>query len=711
MIALNNAQRDAVLNGDGPALVLAGAGSGKTRVIVERIAHLVAERGVDARKILALTFTNKAAEEMRQRVAARLGVKRVGAWLGTFHSFGLYVLRRDIDMLGRPKQFTIFDDADQLSLMKKLIKDLGAQAASLSPRDVLSWISNYKQDIAAPDMAPSAQPGENAKRVLWTRYHEALQRASAVDFDDLLVLTARLFDEHADVRQKYAERYHYVLIDEYQDTNRAQYLLARHISSVHHNIFVVGDEDQSIYSWRGANIRNILDFEKDFPDARAHRLEQNYRSTEPILTAANAVVKNNSARLGKTLWTAKEGGDPVRFFEAQDAEGEARFVVDDIVEKKLSPAQVAVLFRTNGQVRLVEEAMRRKGLAYVVVGGVRFYGRKEIKDVLSYLRLLVNPSDDVSLRRVLNVPARGIGATTQDLLEQYAISRGQPLMDVLRDTEMDQSIAPRTRQSIGDFVRLIDDLALEAKTESTATVVDHLLERTKYREYVQQADEKDYRTRLEMVDEFRAACAQFDAKSGGGLLAFLQELSLVSDVDSWDTSLPAVTLMTCHSAKGLEFDHVYLLGLEEGLLPHASSLESEDNIEEERRLCYVAMTRARVSLTLCAAKARVVFGDGFAPRETSRFVSEIPRDQLKFVGGDVARKTGPTGQAPVAIVPTGGIKLGTRVWHAQFGKGTVMYTSGSGAKLRARIRFESGRSRDFMVAAAPLKVLDGDKKK
>ena len=710
MIALNSAQSDAVLHGDGPALVLAGAGSGKTRVIVERIAHLVGEKGVDARNILALTFTNKAAEEMRQRTAARLGVEKIGAWLGTFHSFGLYVLRRDIDRLGRSKQFTIFDDADQLSLMKKLIRDLGAQAASVSPRDALGWISKHKQDVAAPDMSAEAPPAEAAYRILWQRYHDALHRISAVDFDDLLVLTARLFEQDADTRRKYADRYRYVLIDEYQDTNRAQYLLARHLSSVHGNIFVVGDEDQSIYSWRGANIRNILDFETDFQNARAFRLEQNYRSTGPILKAANAVVKNNTARLGKTLWTAQEGGDPVRFNEAADAESEARFVVDDIVEKKISPSQAAVLFRTNGQVRLVEEAMRRKGLAYVVVGGVRFYGRKEIKDVLCYLRLLVNPADDVSLRRILNVPARGIGATSQDILEQYAVSRNQSLMDVLRETEFDQSLAPRARQSIGEFVHLIDDLSLETKTNSTAHVVDLLLERTKYREYVQQADEKDYRTRLEMVDEFRAACVQYDAKGGAGLLAFLQDLSLVSDVDSWDSSLPAVTLMTCHSAKGLEFDHVYLLGLEEGLLPHASALESPDAIEEERRLCYVAMTRARTSLTLCAAKSRVVFGDGFGARETSRFVSEIPRDQLRIMGSGLDAPAKQRATVPPAAAP-GGMKLGTRVWHAQFGKGTVMYTSGSGAKLRARIRFESGRSRDFMVAAAPLKVLDGDKKR
>ncbi|HRK35047.1 MAG TPA: UvrD-helicase domain-containing protein [Candidatus Hydrogenedentes bacterium] len=710
MTTLNTAQKEAVLHGDGPSLVLAGAGSGKTRVIVERIAHLVADQGVDQRNILALTFTNKAAEEMRTRVAARLGVEKIGCWLGTFHSFGLYILRREIDKLGRPKAFTIFDDADQLSLMKKLIKDAGNQAANISPRDALSWVSRQKQDVAEPDLGPQSIPLENAYRLLWQKYHAALERAGGVDFDDLLVLTARLFEQHPEVRQRYADRYRYVMIDEYQDTNRAQYLLARHLSSVHANIFVVGDEDQSIYSWRGATIRNILDFEQDFPNARVFRLEQNYRSMEPILKAANAVVARNKSRLGKTLWSSHPGGDPVRLYDAADAEAEARFVADDIVEKKLSPGQVAVLFRTNGQVRLVEESLRRKGLAYVVIGGVRFYGRKEIKDVLAYLRLLVNPADDVSLRRVLNVPARGIGATSQDTLEAYALQRQQTLLDVMREVDLDQSLTGRARHAILDFVHLIDDLSLMAKTEPVATVLDALLERTKYREFVQQADEKDYRTRLEMVDEFQAACAQYDAKGGGGLLAFLQELSLLSDVDQWDPSMPAVTLMTCHSAKGLEFDHVYLLGLEEGLLPHASALESEDEIEEERRLCYVAMTRARKSLTLCAARSRMTYGGGPADRQISRFVGEVPRDQLQLVG--TANLGGRQAQpAADRVTSSGGIKLGTRVWHAQFGKGTVMYTSGSGAKLRAKIRFESGRSRDFMVAMTPLKVLDGEKKR
>lgn len=705
MTHLNESQRKAVLGGDGHALVLAGAGSGKTRVIVERIAYLIGDQGVDPRCILALTFTNKAAGEMRDRVTRRLGVDKLASWLGTFHSFGLYVLRRDIDKLGRNKNFTVFDDADQLSIMKSLVKEL-PQSTAISPRDALAWISRLKQDLADPDSADAIQPPDPTLGRLWSQYHAALARVSAVDFDDLLVLVARLFEEHPDVREKYSSRFRYVLIDEYQDTNRAQYIIARSLSETHGNLFVVGDEDQAIYSWRGATIRNMLDFEKDFPNARVFRLEQNYRSTAPILDAANAVVAHNTNRLGKTLWTAEKGGEPVRLVQVADGEAEAGFVANDIVQRNLSPGDAAVLFRTNGQSRLIEEALRRKGLAYVVVGGTQFYGRKEIKDLVAYLRLLVNPRDDVSLRRILNVPPRGIGATSQATFEQYASNRGQPLLQVLRDVEMDQTLPARARQAVAGFVHLIDDLALMVQQKPVAALMDELLERSGYRSYTQQVDAKDFRTRLEMVDEFRAACAQFDAKGGqGGLAGFLQDLALLSDVDTWDSSMPAVTLLTCHSAKGLEFNHVYLIGLEEGFLPHANAQDAPEDIEEERRLCYVAMTRARRSLTLCAARLRVVYG-GPSDRVLSRFVGEIPGDRLSVMAPDPGAKASPTPAraAPVAL------KMGVRVWHPMFGKGTVMYTSGSGPKLEARVRFESGRSVRLKVEKAPLKVIDGDKR-
>ena len=704
---LNEAQLEAVTADDGPALVLAGAGSGKTRVIVERLVWLIEERGVDPRSLLALTFTNRAAGEMKLRVAERLGVDRLASWVGTFHSFGLYVLRREMDRLGRPKQFTVFDDSDQLSLMRRLVRDLPEAYGKVTPRKALSWMSRLKQDLEEPDFsAPSPFGEEEALRELWKRYHDTLLRVSAADFDDLLCLLVRLFEEHADVREKYGRRYQYVMVDEYQDTNRAQYLIARHLSKDHGNLFVVGDEDQSIYSWRGAHIRNILDFERDFPGARTFRLEQNYRSTAPILAAANAVVANNEARLGKTLRTDQTKGDPVRFCLGKDAADEARWVIEDLKEGAFAPKDTAILYRTNGQARILEEELRRKSVPYVVVGGVRFYSRKEIKDVLCYLRLLVNAADDESLRRIINVPARGIGATTMARFEEYGAARGIPLFEVLREVEHDDSLTPRARKAATSFVHLIDDLAVEARTASVEELTVVLLEKTRYREFLKESDEKDFRTRLEVVEEFLAACRQFDQEKRGRVIDFLQELALVSGVDEWESNEDALTLMTCHSAKGLEFDSIYLIGLEEGLLPHGTALDSDTQLEEERRLCYVAMTRARKKLTLTAAAKRTVHGDGaYNDRRTvSRFVGEIPRDRLVSVRG---RQRAPTRSAPAAQrVEAGALKMGARVRHAKFGRGLVLYTTGSGKNLRARIRFEAGRVGTFLVDKTPLENLE-----
>ena len=707
MITLNEAQRRAVTAGDGPALVLAGAGSGKTRVIVERLVWLIEERGIDQRNLLAVTFTNKAAAEMKKRMAQRLGVERVASWVGTFHSFGAFVLRREIDKLGRPKTFTIFDDTDQLSLMKRLVKGLPPGYEMVTPREALHWISLLKQELEEPDAAaPCATPEDETCRALWTRYHEALFNAQAVDFDDLLVLVARLLDDHPDVREKYQRRFRHVLVDEYQDTNRAQYWIAKRLTESHANLFVVGDEDQSIYSWRGANLRNIIDFDKDFPDARVFRLEQNYRSTTAILEVANAVVAHNEDRLGKNLWTAKEGGEQVRFHLAEDAEGEARFVVDDIAQSGISPRQVAVLYRTNAQARVLEEAFLRKGIAYVVVGGVRFYSRKEIKDLLCYFRLLLNPDDDESLRRVMNVPPRGVGAATMQRFEEYASSRGLSLFQTLREAEQAQTLSPRAQKAAGAVVSLIDDLTLEAKTSSVAELAESLLEKTEYRDYVRKSDEKDFRSRLEIVEEFVAACLEFDERDSGGVLEFLQELSLVSDVDGWDPDLPAATLMTCHSVKGLEFDCVYLAGLEEGLLPHAAAFESETEIEEERRLCYVAMTRAREKLTLSAAEWRVVYNER-KDRKLSRFVHEIPRNRLVLSRWDEAAPS--RTPKPRPAVEAAQLKSGTRVRHPKFGPGYVQFTSGSGRNLKARIRFETGRGGTFLIRATPLEIIDAEK--
>lgn len=706
MAGLNTTQREAVTAGDGPALVLAGAGTGKTRVIVERIVWLIGEGGVDGRDILALTFTNRAAGEMKSRIAERLGLDGIPSWTGTFHAFGLYILRREMDKLERSRSFTIFDDQDQLSLMKRLIKGLPAKWVRVSPRAALTWISRLKQDLEAPDPSQPAEGDEDdAYGELWLRYHGALKAASAVDFDDLLVLTARLFDEHPEVLEKYRRRYRHVLVDEYQDTNRAQYRIIRALSGEGGNLFVVGDEDQAIYSWRGADLQNILGFAKDFPGARVFRLEQNYRSTAPILAAANAVVKHNVARLGKNLWSEVPGGEKVVFYRAEDAEDEARFVVETMAKSGASAGDVAVLYRTNGQARVLEEAFRRKGVAYVIVGGIRFYARKEIKDLLCYLRLVVNPADNESLRRIINVPLRGIGGVTLERLEEYASRRNAPLLKVLHELEDDQTFGPRVRTAAGKLATLFDDLALESKTHSVAEVLERILEETAYREYVRKSDEKDFRDRLEVVDEFVSACGEFDAKGDGGLEEFLQDLSLMTDVDDWEQGAPAVTLMTCHSAKGLEFDHVFLVGLEEGLLPHGSSLDSETELEEERRLCYVAMTRARKTLTLTAAETRTVYGEARQCRD-SRFLEEISKEHLAYVEREGSKGSRTDKRAP-GRADGERLKTGTLVRHARFGRGRVMFTAGSGAALKVRIRFDKGFSRQFMVSAAPLEIIEG----
>ena len=706
VVNLNEQQQAAVVAGDGPTLVLAGAGTGKTRVIIERLAWLVRERGVDPRSLLALTFTNRAAGEMRERLAERLGVERPEAWLGTFHSFGLYVLRREMKHLGRGATFTVFDDADQLSLMKRLVKGLPDAAERVSPREALRWISGLKQGVQTPEnVAVDEDNAEEASyRLLWERYHAALEQSSAVDFDDLLVLVVRLFQEHEEVLHKYQRRFRYVLVDEYQDTNRAQYLITQALCGEHGNLYVVGDEDQSIYSWRGADVNNILDFTDDFPGAAVFRLEDNYRSTKPILDGANRVVSNNVNRLGKTLRTSK-AGDRIRYFRGEDGAAEGKFIVEDLLKRKFPLGDVAVLFRTHAQSRMIEEALLKAGVAYRMVGGVKFYGRKEVKDILCYLRLLVNPRDDESVRRVLNVPARGIGSVSARQFEATASARGVSLIDVLREVEMEETVGLRARRSAGKFVELVDDLTIEAKEQSVESVVSLLLDRLKYRAYLEEQDEKDFRTRLEIVDEFVSACATYDLDDGEGLLSFLQTLSLVSAVDDWEAGSAAVTLMTCHSAKGLEFDYVYLVGLEEGLLPFARDVNPDDDIEEERRLCYVAMTRARKGLTLTCAASRMLYGREES-REVSRFVAEVGAEQLDHV----SEKAGPVAKsAPMQTVDPSILKMGTRVRHGKFGPGRVMYTSGSGDKLKARVRFETGRTALLMVKHAPLKILGGKK--
>ena len=749
VVRLNPAQKAAVEAPDGPVLVLAGAGSGKTRVIVERLVWLIEERGVNPRNLLALTFTNRAAKEMRERVATRLATRdpRQGnasslpLWVGTFHSFSATFLRREIQVLGISNDYVIYDDNDQMSLMKRLLRELPANCAKVNPREALSWISRNKQelqDLEDFEWAANGNPIQKAHHFLWRRYRETLRAASALDFDDLLVYTAQILGKYPDVRQQYQQRYRHVLIDEYQDTNQAQYRIAHLLSESHRNLFVVGDEDQSIYSWRGAKIGNILRFEKDYAGAQTYRLEQNYRSTAPILYVANALVSHNKERLGKELWTDEKSGDPVRFYHARDAEDEAQFVVDDMTESSIPPDHTAVLYRTNGQSRVLEEMLRRKGIRYTVVGGVQFYARKEVKDLLAYLRLLINPDDTEAVRRIINVPPRGMGATSLERLEDYARERNAPLLHVLRDIEHDHTISGRAREAALKFIQMIDDLTLQAKIAPVEELAEAILTRTRYREFVQASDEKDSRARLEVVDEFLIACEEFDEKKRGHLPEFLQDLALYSEADDLDEQTPALTLMTCHGAKGLEFDSIYLIGFEEGLLPHAMSRDSDAELEEERRLCYVAMTRARQRLTLTAAESRSLYGETSDMREVSRFMQELPLDRILrvrkraasasapavrrpvpprgFSAERVATATFSSGTKPEGLDPAseesevGGLRHGTLVRHATLGDGYVMYTQGAGKNLKAKIRFKTGRVSTFLVSHTPLEILKEKKR-
>jgi len=709
MTTLNSTQQAAVSAASGPVLVLAGAGSGKTRVIIERMAWLVEEEGVSPRSLLALTFTNKAASEMRTRFARRLGVETVPAFIGTFHSFGLWVLRREAETLNLSPNFTIFDDSDQLSLMKRLVKDLPKSFLAVSPRDALRFISQIKQVEPYPNWSdPAESLEEKSFRELWARYHDALKACSALDFDDLTALTAHLFSTSPDACERYRRRFAHVLVDEYQDTNRSQYVIARSLG-LDSNLFVVGDEDQSIYSWRGADINNILDFVKDFPRAQAFRLEENYRSTQKILDAANAVVANNVNRLGKTLFTRQQEGEAVRLFSAESAEEEAAFIAEDYLRRQLPAGGTAVFYRAHALARLLEEALRERHIPYVVVGGIKFYSRREIKDLLEYLRLAANPQDDESLRRVLNVPVRGIGNTTRERLEEYARLRSQPLLQVLRECEFDETLPARARSAALEFVEIIDFLAHQAKNHPLAALVEKLIDRIGYRDYVRKSDEKEFQNRIEIVDEFVISCRQYDAGKSGGLEGFLQDLALQADADQWDAASGTVTLMTCHSAKGLEFDHVYLLGMEEDLFPMVRFDDDEEDMEEERRLCYVAMTRARKTLTLTYSQSRMVYGVSHNRRAPSRFLKEAGLHRLKAVDYSGREKTGVKADTPVptAAAAPAEVELrnGMAVRHARFGRGIVLYTKGAGERLQARIRFDTGRVAMLLVAKAPLEIL------
>jgi DNA helicase-2/ATP-dependent DNA helicase PcrA len=712
---LNEQQREAVLATEGPVLILAGAGSGKTRVITHRIAHLVLERGAPSESVLAVTFTNKAAGEMKARTEALLAGRPLQSWISTFHSLCVRILRREAGRAGLPRDFVIYDEDDQLQAVREALKALDLPEKLNPPRRLLSRISARKNSGRDPEDAESDSIAAQTLSRVAERYHEALRAANALDFDDLLLRTVALFDARPDVQEAWRQRFRYVLVDEYQDTNRAQYELIRHLVGPAGNVTVVGDEDQSIYSWRGADIRNILDFERDFPGARVLRLEENYRSTQSILDAASAVVANNQQRKGKTLRATRDGGAPVHLHRAGDEFQEAAWVVGRLGQ--VPPGgRGAVLFRMNAQSRLFEEALLRRGLSYVVVGGVGFYERREVKDALAYLRLVVNPRDAMALRRIVNVPARGIGPRTLEEVERVAGAGAVPLWDALSRVEDEGRLPARATQPLRRFRELVEGLREEAPRLTVKGLIERILQASGYTAALAAEDSHESQDRLANLAELLSAAAEFDAREEGGAPAFLDRVSLLSELDVARGESPVV-LMTLHAAKGLEFDWIFLAGMEEGLIPHSRSLESTDGLEEERRLLYVGMTRARERLHLTFAASRQVFGQRRLA-QPSRFLEEVPRTGLT-VTGDAAAATPPpslfahaprraraeTPPPPIDMQELGALRPGAKVRHPLFGTGTVLRSEGTGDELKLVVSFAGIGAKKLMARYAGLEVL------
>jgi DNA helicase-2/ATP-dependent DNA helicase PcrA len=709
---LNDQQREAVLATEGPVLILAGAGSGKTRVITHRIAHLVLERNIPSQDILAVTFTNKAAGEMKERTERLLAGTALKGWISTFHSLCVRILRREAEAAGLPREFVIYDEDDQLAAVRDALRALGLSEKLHPPRRLLSRISAAKN--AGRD--PEADGEDDAVGVyarVAARYQEILAAANALDFDDLLLRTVALLDRDLAVRVAYQRRFRYVLVDEYQDTNRAQYELVRHLVGPGGNVTVVGDEDQSIYSWRGADIRNILDFERDFPGARILRLEENYRSSQAILDAASALVAHNRQRKGKTLRATRTGGEPVRLHQASDEFEEAAWVVGQLAARP-GQGRAAILYRMNAQSRLLEEALMRRGMPYTVIGGVGFYERREVKDLIAYLRVVLNPADPMALRRILNVPPRGIGARTLEEVERVAAERRLPLWDALGVVAEERTLPARATQPLQRFRELVQSLRAEREGMPVKELLEQILQRSGYAAALAEEDTHESQDRLANLAELLSAAAQHDTREESPTLSgFLDRVSLLSDTDMVKGDAPTV-LMTLHSAKGLEFDWIFLAGLEEGLIPHARSLQSDDGLEEERRLCYVGMTRARERLVLTFAQSRLVFGQRRLS-QPSRFLEEIPRETVTLTsdarGYEPAyvprRRPADTPRPELPPpVPTdlAGLRPGARVRHPMFGRGTVVRSDGAGDDLKLTVSFPGLGAKRLVARFAGLEV-------
>ncbi|AUJ25306.1 DNA helicase PcrA [Virgibacillus dokdonensis] len=710
---LNQQQREAVMHTDGPLLIMAGAGSGKTRVLTHRIAYLLAEKDVSARNVLAITFTNKAAREMKERVKRLVGPESEYMWVSTFHSMCVRILRRDIDRIGYNSNFTILDSSDQLSVVKQVLKNLNIDPKKMEPRAMLGQISAAKNELITPEEYNKRVGNFFERQVgqVYEAYQKMIVKNQSLDFDDLIMQTIHLFKRVPEVLEYYQRRFQYIHVDEYQDTNHAQYALVKMLASRYQNLCVVGDSDQSIYRWRGADIANILTFEKDYPTSRTIMLEQNYRSTKSILAAANHVIDNNTSRKPKKLWTENEEGKQIHYFQGATEQEEALFVTEKIQqltrEGEYSPSDVAILYRTNAQSRAIEDTLVKSNMAYQMVGGTKFYERKEIKDIIAYLRLIANPNDDLSFERVVNVPKRGIGKTSVERLREYAALHDISFNDAVKEVDF-TGVSKKAANALAAFSSLIQSLSQQQEFLTATDMVEAVLTRTGYETMLKNERSIEAQSRLENLEEFMTVTQDFEAASEDKtLVAFLTDLALIADIDQVDEeeieAEAKITLMTLHAAKGLEFPVVFLIGMEENVFPHSRSMFDDEEMEEERRLAYVGITRAEKELYLTHARMRTLFGrTNMNP--ISRFINEIPEELI--AGIEVANdamfgrrstepkpnRAQPMKRKAQQMQKTSGAEnemwsSGDKANHKKWGVGTVVKVSGEGEAMELDIAF------------------------
>ena len=722
---LNDKQREAVETTDGPVLVLAGAGSGKTTVLVNRIAYIIEKKHVSPYNIMAITFTNKAANEMKERIAKLIGDTARDMWVSTFHSACVRILRTNIDLIGYERDFVIYDTSDTKTVIKECLKELNLDEKAYAPKAVLSAIGKAKDNMQTPEIFEAVNTNDYYLKTvsgIYKLYQKKLKNNNALDFDDIVFYAVKILMENPDVLYRYQQKFKYILVDEYQDTNNVQYMLISLLAQGSRNICVVGDDDQSIYKFRGANIQNILGFEDEFPDAVTIKLEQNYRSTKNILDAANAVIANNKGRKGKALWTDNTDGNKISLYTASNERSEGEYIakkIEELVKDGAKYSDIAILYRTNAQSRVIEEMFLRWAVPYRVLAGMRFYDRKEIKDVIAYLRVISNPRDDVSIKRIINEPKRSIGPTTMEKASAIASEKDISLFEVLKKA-YDYPALLRASSKIEEFVKLIEDLSVSAKSMKLEDFVVKMLNDTGYLPALQAEDTVENQTRIENIKEFMSVVQEFE-KSGEEvtLSAFLEDLALVADIDSYDADQDAVVMMTIHSAKGLEFNYVFLAGMEDGLFPSArSTLEIED-LEEERRLCYVALTRAKKRLFLTNTESRMLYGKTNRSFP-SQFLQEIPPELIDEIRDTVKKKAMYINKIVHSVgnnlyIPKKeseplpdeiNFKPGQHVMHKKFGRGIILSVQRFEKDARLEINFESAGRKQLMAVFAKLEKLD-----